>query len=203
MEDPQTPPVDSATPPAPPPSVPPADPHDLKGMKARLTELTDQRATFKGQAETASAALEKARTEHAAALDQLQVKLDDATASTSKHDMERALWQSRVDYDADTLDFLALKYSNVETPEGGEKPAFGEWFAEFRKSSSLFKQPGAPPADPPATPPAGSTKPPAKPDPTPGHKPPPAPAEMTTEQIQALGHEEYAAWRNGKKIVVR
>ena len=190
-------------PPAEPPADPP-EPKDLKGMKARLKELTDQRADFKAKWEAATATGETTASEHAAALEAVQAQLDEANGLTSRHGMERTLWKAQVEYDDDTLDFLALKYSKVEAGEDGEKPAFGDWFEGFSKTSSLYKKSApAPASDPPADPEKPNGSPPPKADPAPGTKPPPAPAELTTEQIQALTVDQYKAWRSGKRIVVR
>ena len=181
------------------------EPKDLKGLKARLKELTDQRAEFKTQAEAHAQALEDAKAEHATTLKSLEDQVAELNGNTSKHTMERALWKAKVEYDDDMLDLMALKYERA----GDEAGTFEEWFAEFSKTSSLFRTEAKPRAEPKADDGDGDgdgdgeTKAKAKPDPVGGNKPDAAPAELTTDQIQALSHDEYKKWRQGKKIVVR
>lgn len=186
----------------------------LAGLKARLAELVEQKNDFKAKYEEAQAALDAAGTAHTAELEKLQGQVDELSKGTSKHAMERTLWKADVEYDDDTLDFLALKYDRVEAVEDGEKPSFEEWFGGYRESSPLFKaktkvEPkdgSKPPAgDPPKDEPEAGDPPKDKPKPsaTDSGKPPPAPAELTTEQIMALPPAEYAKWRSEKKIVVR
>ena len=64
-------------------------------------------------------------------------------------------------------------------------------------------QPKPPAGSPPKDEPKDEPKDKPKPSATDSGKPPPAPAELTTEQIMALPPAEYAKWRSEKKIVVR
>lgn len=173
---------------------------DFAGLKTRLGELTTQRAEFKTNWETAQTEAAAAKEAHDAKIAELQTQLDELTGKSTRHGMERALWDADTEYDDDMLDLISLKYGKVEAGEDGTKPTFDDWFKDFMGKTSLLKKRAREAADT-ATQVEDKTK--TKTETVATEQPGATVADPSQEQIRAMSPEQYGEWRKNRRIIVR
>ena len=104
---------------------------DLQEARAEIASLTESGTATKGATE---AAVNAARAE-------MQAKVNDLEGQLRRSSNRALLLEDKIPADGmdDLLEYLDYQYGKIAVDEGAEKPAFGDWYKEARKSNKVLR----------------------------------------------------------------
>lgn len=177
--------------------------------EARFSEVISERNEARARIQQLEDALKKATAkadrlveQHAEALEKMQTQHQESLL-----ELEVSSVLSDID-DPDVRDLLKRKHANLEVEEGQERPAFREWFGQYRETdpailrpfqkspepATEFSQPAAAAQAPalPLKPTQPAHDPAVQPGPTPGTAPPLS--GLTPQQLARMPKEQLEAY---------
>ena len=104
---------------------------DLQEARAEIASLTESGTATKGATE---AAVNAARAE-------MQAKVNDLEGQLRRSSNRALLLEDKIPADGmdDLLEYLDYQYGKIAVDEGAEKPAFGDWYKEARKTNKVLR----------------------------------------------------------------
>lgn len=104
---------------------------DLQEARAEIASLTESGTATKGATE---AAVNAARAE-------MQAKLTDLEGQLRRSANRALLLEDKIPADGmdDLLEYLDYQYGKLSVDDGAQKPEFGDWYKEARKSNKVLR----------------------------------------------------------------